>query len=76
MCDAPRDLERKVEQRWAAKFTRPVRTATPEKPQLEARLHLLVDQPKPKESPAALKQRPELVDDVLNSAPRRDNERS
>jgi hypothetical protein len=32
---------------------------------LKVRLHPLVDQPKPKESPAALNRRPELVDDVL-----------
>src|SRR5262249_23295668 len=36
MCDAPRDLERKAEQRWAAKFAQSVRTMTPEKPQPES----------------------------------------
>jgi hypothetical protein len=35
MCDIPLDLERKFEQRWAARFARPVDAARREKHQLE-----------------------------------------
>lgn len=35
MCDVPRDLQRKFEQRWAARFARPIGAAKPEKHQSE-----------------------------------------
>jgi hypothetical protein len=33
MCDVPRDIQRKFEQRWAARFARPVEARRPEKHQ-------------------------------------------
>lgn len=33
MCDVPRDLQRKFEQRWAARFAPPARAGAPEKRQ-------------------------------------------
>jgi hypothetical protein len=35
MCIIPLDLERRIEQRWAARLSRPVEATRPEKPQLE-----------------------------------------
>jgi len=35
MCDVPRDIQRKFEQRWAARFSPPVAAARPEKHRLE-----------------------------------------
>jgi hypothetical protein len=35
MCIIPLDLERRFEQRWAARFSRPVEVAKPEKHQSE-----------------------------------------
>jgi hypothetical protein len=35
MCDVPRDIQRRFEQRWAARFARPLKTARPEKHQPE-----------------------------------------
>lgn len=35
MCDIPLDLQRKLEQRWAARFARPVPPVAPNKQELE-----------------------------------------
>jgi hypothetical protein len=35
MCDIPLDLERKFEERWAARFVRPVSPITPKEQDLE-----------------------------------------
>jgi hypothetical protein len=35
MCIIPLDLERRIEQRWAARLSRPVKATRPEKLQLE-----------------------------------------
>ena len=35
MCDIPLDLQRRFEQRWAAKFSRPNPPTTPEKHEIE-----------------------------------------
>jgi hypothetical protein len=35
MCDIPLDLQRRFEQRWAARFSRPNPPTTPKKHQLE-----------------------------------------
>jgi hypothetical protein len=35
MCDIPLDLQRRSEQRWAARFSRPNPPVTPKKPELE-----------------------------------------
>jgi hypothetical protein len=35
MCDIPLDLERKFEERWAARFVRPVPPTTPKEQDLE-----------------------------------------
>jgi hypothetical protein len=35
MCDIPLDLQRRLEQRWAARFSRPAEAAKPEKHQPE-----------------------------------------
>jgi hypothetical protein len=35
MCDIPLDLQRRLEQRWAARFSRPNPPITPKKPELE-----------------------------------------
>jgi hypothetical protein len=35
MCDVPLDLQRKFEQRWAARFARPVPPVAPKKQELE-----------------------------------------
>jgi hypothetical protein len=35
MCDIPLDLQRKFEQRWAARFSRPNPPTTPKKHELE-----------------------------------------
>jgi hypothetical protein len=36
MCDIPLDLQRRFEQRWAARFSRPNPPVTPKKPELES----------------------------------------
>ena len=35
MCDIPLDLQRRLEQRWAARFSRPNPPTTPKKHELE-----------------------------------------
>jgi hypothetical protein len=35
MCDIPLDLQRRFEQRWAARFSRPNPPTTPEKHEIE-----------------------------------------
>jgi len=54
MCDIPLDLQRRFEQRWAARFARPV---PPKKQELEGQGQQLAEPPNPKEKPAELKRR-------------------
>jgi hypothetical protein len=57
MSDIPLDLQRKIEQRWAARFARPVPPAAPKKQELEVQDNGLPHPPNPKEKPAGLKRR-------------------
>jgi hypothetical protein len=41
MCDIPLDLQRKFEERWAARFIQPALSASPQRPPLDRQLQQL-----------------------------------
>jgi hypothetical protein len=52
MCDIPLDLQRKLEQRWAARFARSDPPATPQKQRLESQKQTAAQAKGKKEKPA------------------------
>jgi hypothetical protein len=57
MSGIPVDLERKFEQRWAARFVSPVALATPKNVSLKGSVNSLPRPEEAKEKPAGLSQR-------------------
>jgi hypothetical protein len=57
MSGIPLDLQRKFEQRWAARFVSPVTSAAPKNVSLEGSVNSLPRPVKAKEKPAGLSQR-------------------
>ena len=51
MCDVPRDIQRKFEQRWAARFARPAVAAAPPKHRPKGLTEPLAPRPKAKTNP-------------------------
>jgi hypothetical protein len=52
MCDIPLDLQRKLDQRWAARFARPDPPATPQNQRLESQKQTAAPAKGKKEKPA------------------------
>jgi hypothetical protein len=58
MCDIPLDLQRKLEQRWAARFARSDPPATPQKQRLESQKQTAAPAKGKNEKPAMATHRP------------------
>jgi hypothetical protein len=56
MSDIPLDLQRRFEQRWAARFVRPAASTAPKRLDLKRPVHNLPLIAKAKEKPARLRQ--------------------
>jgi hypothetical protein len=68
MCSIPLDVERRFEQRWAARFVSPVASAAPKSIGLKGTANTLPRPAKAKEKPAGLSQRAKSVLEPAGSA--------